>query len=413
MKNNALLADLKKSGYFYYSSLDFILCALNACMAFLVPFLSGRGLPNTSIGILLAANSAASVLFPPFFGVLADKLKSKRRTFMISLFLTVLSLLGVLVSRGFWLLLATTTIFAGARSANISLGDTWILSETSRASLDGSRINFGAVRMWGSVGFSLFCLLYYFAITKGGADVSVTFMISAGGAVLSFLAARLGKNRESGAGASLKPVTFRELRLGRLFKNYYFVTFLLVYVLMSSTMFFGQSYITNLMEDIGIDPAATGLFNSIRAFAEVPLLFALPFIVRRVGYKKALMATSVLYVAEQFWHIYATSFASLVGAQVLRGLASGVMFGTAVSYIFTLVPRSLSATAQTVASASAGLLGIVGNFFSGYIIDAFGIRSLFWLNGLLQAAGLVLFAAALLVGKVKKIPLHTEEEEAI
>lgn len=68
----------------------------------------------------------------------------------------------------------------------------------------------------------------------------------------------------------------KELKPGRLFKNYYYMTFLVVYVLMSCSMNFGQNYMSQLMEEVGGNAAFTGVLNFARSFLEIPLLFLSP-----------------------------------------------------------------------------------------------------------------------------------------
>ena len=104
MQNHAVTR--RNSGYLYYSAVVFFLYCALSCSAFTVALYDSRGISSAQVGILLAASSAVSIFSPPIMGLLADKLRSKRRTLMLCLLLGGLTdLLLPLLADSFWALL--------------------------------------------------------------------------------------------------------------------------------------------------------------------------------------------------------------------------------------------------------------------------------------------------------------------
>lgn len=400
-----LLADLRSHGYFYYSLLLCCYSAMFATTVFFVPYYVELGYSNSRIGIIMAANSAMASVFPPLLGLLSDKLRSKRKTLLFCLAVLGLTALCVpVVGKQFLLTLLIAALYNGLRYATVSIGETWAMSEVNCAAALGSRMSYGSVRAWGSLGYSLTCLAYYFCLNGTGASNAITMYGGAALALIAFCIAFAGKNKEqAGASAHTRTLSMKELKPGRLFKNYYYMTFLVVYVLMSCSMNFGQNYMSQLMEEVGGNAAFTGVLNFVRSFLEIPLLFLSPLLVRRLGYRSSLMISCAAFVVEQFFYIYAGGAAGVMLGQVIRGLSCGIMFSCAVSYIYSLVPRSLTATAQSICAGCNNIVSMLANLAGGFLIDALGIRSIFWVSAGIQLAAVLLFAGSLLLARLRRI----------
>ena len=87
------------------------------------------------------------------------------------------------------------------------------------------------------------------------------------------------------------------------------------------------------------------------------------------------------------------------------------------SYLFTLVPRSLAATTQTLNMALANVVSMVFYLLGGAIVDNMGVRTVYYLAAVIPAVGVVWFAVTLAIGKAKKIPRYDpaldETEQAL
>ena len=67
---------------FYFSLVEMMTWITIAGWGFIVPFLQETGLNSTQVGITIACNGLMGVIAPPFWGKLADKIRSARKVFI-------------------------------------------------------------------------------------------------------------------------------------------------------------------------------------------------------------------------------------------------------------------------------------------------------------------------------------------
>ena len=177
--------------------------------------------------------------------------------------------------------------------------------------------------------------------------------------------------------------------------------------------YLGLSYISQLLRDLGEQPVFVGVLGSIRALCEVPLLFFSQKIIKKLGYKKTLFIIGSALCIEQVSYVVCNAMWQVIAFQILHGAVNGLLVGSAVGYIFSLVPPELSATAQTFCGASCSALTIIGNLLSGWIIDTWGVRAIFVITTVSMLLAIVLFAITLLIGKIKKIRYYDAKTDPV
>lgn len=415
-KHSLYWQDLSRNGFFYYTALLFCYCAMFACEVFFVPYYMEVGFSNAQIGVIMALRSAAATVFPPFIGAFADKIRSKRRALTLCLLLVSLFIfLTPTVSGVYWLSLLIGALYNGFSSPVSSLAETWALTETERARSSGSRVRYGPIRAAASLGYALFCLFYSLLLQKTGGSNAIALYASVALGLISVGIAAGGRKWEHSAAAeSPHPaLTFRELKPGRLLHNYYYMTFLLIYAMMSCALNFAQNYISQLIVAAGGGASLSGTFNFLRAFLEIPMFFWAPRLERRFGYKKLLLASCLAFFLANMLYICFDSIPAILIGQGIAGMAGGLMFACALSYIFTLVPHSLSATAQTLSAGCNNIICMLANLAGGFLIDAFGIRSIYAVCAGILLLAFLLFWATLGIGRLRGIAPYTPESDPV
>ena len=407
--------------YAYYAAVFFFFCTCYACLTYTTAYYLDSGLSNTSIGVIQSVNSVFAFLVPPVMGILADKMRSTRKALVICVLLNIAGFIVTPNLRGFVPLLALSSAFAGTRNASDSLTMTWVATELDNArTQQGIHLNYGSVRVWGSVGYSLFCILLNILMDQAGLTIQGSFYIGAAGmlGMLTLLLMGNGKKPAPGStAAAAKPLTLRQLKPGRLFRNYYYMTYLVAYILIWLASCFGLNYTTNLLKEIGVSSAFLGTVSGIRAIFEMPGIFFSAKLAKKFGYEKCILASGVVFCLESFLFLTAHNSMMVLAAQALHGLFDGLFMGLYVSYLFTLVPRSLAATTQTLNMALANVVSMVFYLLGGAIVDNMGVRTVYYLAAVIPAVGVVWFAVTLAIGKAKKIPRYDpaldETEQAL
>ena len=214
--------------FVFFSSLEALFWAMMAPSAYTVVFMQDQGFNNSQIGLGLAAINLASFMFLPVWGMVADKIGSRRKTLLIlytgiAIFGTLTSILTGNVALTI-LLMFSVIVFRGSVSA---ITDSWLITEVNTPDLSGSRINYGPVRSAGSIGYALATLIFYFLFTRLNVSTRFNWLISASLAVACFILVSTYKETQSDRKAVpvSRKLSLKELKPGRLLKNYYFVTF--------------------------------------------------------------------------------------------------------------------------------------------------------------------------------------------
>lgn len=416
MQPTAELKMQTKRTYIYYAAVFFFFCTCYACLTYNTAYFLENGLSNTAIGVIQSLNSVGAFLIPPLVGLFADKIRSMRKAFLLCTGLNILFFAAYPCFRTFLPLLLYTTVFSGFRNSADSLSMTWVVSELERAKGRGISLNYGNVRFWGSVGYSLFCLLLNLFMSKFGLSTDGTFFIGAVGMGALFLLLLFppgGKEHPEESAAKQKVLTLKQLKPARLLKNYYYLTYLPVYILIWLASSFDLNYTTNLLEDIGVSTAFLGTVSGVRALFEIPAIFFSSKLAKKFGYEKCLIASGIVFTLESFLFLIAQDSAMVLGSQALHGLFDGMFMGLAIPYLFTLVPHSLAATTQTINMALANIVAMVFYLLGGMIVDNLGVRPVFYVAAAIPAVGVLWFLATLAIGKAKGIPRYDSASDPV
>lgn len=403
--------------FIFFASLEAVFWAMIAPSSYFVVFMYDQGFTNVEVGIGLAVNAIVNFIFLPIWGMVADRLGSKRKTLLILYVgVCISSVLTTFIVGNVWVTICLCGIVIAFRGSVPALTDSWLVEETNKPDKMGNRLNYGPIRMCGSIGYAIAAYLFYLLFNNLNMDTSFSFLFSAILCVFTYwLVASYHKVNPDAQESNVQRIKVKmsELAPKRLFKNYYFLTFAFIYMLISVPGNFGMSYIATLLGELGGAPVFVGAISSIRALCEVPTLLFSRKIINKVGYVKTLFIIGALLFTEQLSYIVCNQVWQVVAFQMLHGSINGLLLGAAVNYIFSLVPRELSATAQTFCTAACSITAIAGNFLSGLVIDAFGVRMIYIICTICIGSAIALFALSLFIGKRLQIPKYDAETDEV
>ncbi len=385
--------------HWLFSGVEFTYWFAAAASGYLTVFLQGRGMSSSEVGVIGAINSAVAILAAPFWGAISDKLRSIRKVLMLCLAVGAVLWAAVPLSSSIYLgplALAMVLIPVGSffRSPASSLKDSWVVQNANV-----HRLNYGSMRLWGSISYAIMAIGLSMILPSTG--VECTFYIYGIATIpLLVLVWRIKDD-----GQKVKSLSFREMQIGRLFKDYYFVTFLIFSVALNMPANTAMSFFPYLIDCVGGDTAQLGLVMGYKALLEIPVLILMVRMRRRFPFPVIIGMAAVMYVAESLLYSVASGMFSLVLISTFHGLGGGILIGAASNYIYGLTPDGLKATAQTVYGSMNSLAGIVGNLLGGYLMDTIGVRSFYCVAGLLILAALAFFTVSFPLGRLLKKPL--------
>lgn len=345
--------------------------ALFLAYGIVVPYfpvwLHARGLDPLQISTVTAAPLFLRLLITPGIGLLADRLGDHRLVISALAWAALAMVVGLAMASGYWPILALGVVFLLANGTMVPLIETVAVRAVRSAGLD-----YGRMRLWGSVTFIIANFLGGLAIEALGGGVAL-WMI--GGAVMLTIAAAYGlPGPAGGAPAFERPgVDWRSSTTARLLGSRLFVLFLVAigctHGAHATFYTFGALY----WQSQGLPAAWVGALWAIGVFAEV-LLFAFSApVVRRFGPVQLIAIGSGASVLRWAAMAFDPPLGLLVPLQVLHGLTYGASHLGAILFISRAIPSIAMGTAQALYSTiAAGLmLGVVG-LISGALYGAIG-----------------------------------------
>jgi PPP family 3-phenylpropionic acid transporter len=379
------LARLRPPGG-YVSRLGAFYAAAFLVIGVQLPFwpvwLAGRGLDAQQIAIVFAAAIWAKVVATPAIGALAD-LAASRRAVMGALAVIAFAAYAALWPiGGFWPLLLLCLVAGVAQSSLMPLGDSITL-----AAVRDDGVDYGRVRIWGSISFIAAALGAGAALSLLPPDATnnrVLLLVLATSVVL--IAACLTMP----ATARAPPVSgSRWAALGQLAgeRRFWILVVSAAALQASHQLYYGFG--TLYWRTIGFSDTVIGVLWAEGVVAEIVLFWFSATLVRRLGPLGLMALGGVAGVVR--WSLMGVlpGLAAAVMLQALHGCTFGASHLGAMHLMARSVPAGAGASAQSLYSAlSAGIGSGLVMLAAGTLYAAYGGQA-YPFMALLSAAGLV------------------------
>ncbi len=304
-------------------------------------FLKSRGLSAAEIGLIFALASWLRVVTTPAIAQIADRSGRAKTTLVILAALCLVIFAGFFKARGFWPILLVMLPAAVCFQPMIPL----VESQTMAAVLR-ERLDYGRIRLWGSLAFILGTVGAGALIT--GRTPDLVFYLVLGALALTLLAAFAlpAAPAQRHEGTPHNPL--------KLLGDRRFLLFLGAASLIqaSHAAYYGFSALH--WKAAGLSEATIGWLWAEGVAVEV-LLFAFSGAVMARASPAALLGLAAL-AGMLRWTVLAasTELAPLIAVQALHALTFGAAHLGAMHFIARAAPPGLAATAQSLYSAVSG-----------------------------------------------------------
>ena len=325
-------------------------------LPYLPVWLSWRRLGADQIAVLLAAPLFTRILFTPAISFAADRLGDRRKILIGLAWGSLISFLLLWAADGFFTILLATMLLAINWTTIMPLIETVAVSGIRFRALD-----YGRVRLWGSISFIVASLGAGFVIGRVGAGVVMPLLVAATALVI------LGVHllpRELTESASTSTPALRGLKLKDavdLFRAPLFLLFLLAASCVQASHALSYSFGSLQWRAQGIPAGAIGALWSVGVVAEIALFAVSGRVIAYCGTARLLMLAGL--AAALRWAFMAIDPPLLATAllQTLHAMSFGAAHLAAIHFMTHAVPPDRAATAQGLyAAVVAGLvLGLV------------------------------------------------------
>lgn len=377
-----------------------------AVNVYLPVLLSGLGYSPTMIGILQGIFEAAGLIFPVFVSSKVDR-KGNYGIVMILLGLLMVIVLPPLVLfNNFWVAAVVLAFFAIGFKGSVPVADALV----SRI-LGDDRVNYGRVRVLGSIGFVCITLLLQFTpLIDPDSAKSIAFWMGLPALLFSLSVAiipGLLKNRpheesrnpaDLGSGDGTVTSQSGTLTTGGWrtalaqfpfpFWAGIFLIFLGFLGMTPSQRFFSLY----VREYLHLESYA-GLW-ALSAAAEIPFMFLSGWFISRYGTGRILLLSLAAVAVRNLVYAVFPTFGGAVAGQLFNSICFGLFHPAAIIFVTERAPKRLMVVGMTLyTSVSVGIASVFGNVLGGIIIDNFGYRVLFTFFSVFPVIGILAFFA--------------------
>ena len=362
-----------------------VFVAIAAWAPYLSAYYQSLGISLGEIGLLLAMTSAVSLFSAPAWGIVHDRYPESRVLAPLAGALAALGASGLATVGASPLLIPSAAAFSAGAAGLLLVMDVRVL-EIARA----DRTRYAGVRVWGSISFIVFAPLIGVLADANGLRAIFLVMIPA--LVIGGLAATTLPGRS----ISVKAPSLRHAP-GTVLRHRPIALFLIGALVGWTAVSAQSSFFTIYLRSLGAPNDLVGWAWSVGAVGEVPAMFFFPFLARRFGVERLIVAGALVLVVRQVANVTFTDPSLLIVFSLFQGLGYSLMLVGGITFVSRHAPEGTAGTAQGIFTGVAlSLSTVLGSGLGGQLAGLLTIRGLFALSACMSAAAVVLIALAVL-----------------
>ena len=343
-------------------------------------WLKSRGLGPEEIGLAMALGIAVKIFANPLIAVAADR-HGERKRLMIALLLVATLVFSLFYwARDFWSIVIVILVFQAFWSPALPLMETLTMQTTKIEPL-----NYGRIRLWGSVTFIIGAWGMGELLSKGSVDL--VYWVTLGALILTFLSTlTLPDTRIAKPAGKKRPI--RDVLSDRTF-----VTFVVATALIQSSHGVYYTFGTIHWQSVGHSEAIIGWLWAEGVIAEVLLFMWGDRIVKRFGAARLITLAGIAGLIRWALTGVTDALPALMTLQLFHALTFGAAHLGAIHFIARRMAPSVSATAQSVYAATVmGLAMGVSAWVSGKLYSGFGSQAYYLMAVMAGLGGMIAYA---------------------
>ena len=339
--------------FFYAAAFGFV----GVSLPFWPVWLADKGLDAAEIGLLITAGTWVRIAAPAMVSHLADRCGERKRVVVLLTVAAFAAHLLFLAAEGFAALLAVSILAAFAFTPIIPMGENLALLFARTG-----RIDYGRVRLWGSIAFIAAAALGGRILGGAGPPVILT-MVLASLALGVFAALALPDARP--------PPARRRVPIAALLASPAMLVFLAAASLVQAGHAAYYGFATLAWRAAGIDDQVIGLLWAEGVLAEIILFAFGGALAARLGPARLLAIGAVAGIVRWSTLALSPTIPVLAATQTLHALSFGAAHLGAMLFLARTVAPEHSASAQALYSGVAmGLVMGGATILSGTLFDA-------------------------------------------
>ncbi len=368
-------------------------------------YLQFKSFNNMQIGIVLALAAILSVIIQPVIAAFADKTKKFSLRHIVMVLMVIVFLLAFLlyILPDSFLLTAAIYVLIGAASFTLNpLFNSMALEYLNL----GIPVNYGLARGTGSISFAVMSYLLGNLVDRFGAGILLlVFLICYCFTILSAVLFRV-RLPESMVSADLNPLSRVSVTqetesdtkdaapagIFSFFMKYRKLTLFLIGIAM---IFYSHSlintYLINIMDNVGGNSSDMGISLSIAAALELPAMAGFIYILKKINCSRLVKISAFFFLIKVIVTWLAPDVLMVHASQAFQILSYAILIPASVYYVNSIVEDRDKVKGQAMLGvASVGIAGTTANITGGKILDTLGVSPMLMLGTIVTAMGVII-----------------------
>lgn len=408
-----IVSDSSKKLTLKYTNIQIFHVIVSAVVGgYATTFLLYKDFTTTEIGFAFAMASIISIIIQPPIAAFADKTKSIsiRQINMFFMFIGLVAGIIMFLANNYKSVVLITYIII--RCIQITLG-ALINSLAMEYVNKGYQINYGLARGMASLAFAIFSTILGFLISRKNPDLLmpifillyIILMIS----TYYFRLDTMGEGQESyiikDKSVSIDPrnkikdkseeIIEKNISSSGLIEflknNKLFTVFVIGFALVSYSEVTINTYLINIIDDVGGDSESLGTALAIAAICELPVMFSFSRLLTRIKCSSLIKISAFFYFLKALTTLLATNIFMVYFAQALQMFSFAIFIPASVYYVNAIIPKKDSVKGQTILSvAIQAIAGVLANVVGGRLQDLHGTSLMLLVGTLVTLVGMLI-----------------------
>lgn len=388
-------------------------CAINS---FAAVYLHAKHFENTQIGFILSFAAILSMLLQPLVASFADKSKKiTLRYMMLTLMFMVLGL-GILLYLLPDSFLLITVIYILINAIEYTLNPLFN-SLAMEYMNQGVPMNYGLGRGIGSIAFAIMSFALGYLVDTFNANVILpVFLLCYLLVILSTFLFKetlpsLSKEQQALFGPAETTESGKERASSNLFEfcinHRTFMVMLCGVAMVFYSHVLINTFLINIMENVGGNSSDMGLSLSIAAALELPTMALFILIVRKIKGSSLIKISALFFTVKALITLMATNVALVHVSMSLQLISFALFTPASIYYVNDLIEKENRVKGQSMLGvANIGVAGTLANLTGGRLLDTFGVEKMLLMGTVVTGIGFILICLSV------KEPVKIQESEA-
>ena len=358
--------------------------------SFAAVYLQHKGYTNSELGVILAFGSIICLFLSPGLAGLMDKSDSftaeKGLAGLLAFQIVSIVIIHFLIPGKSVILSVFYASFLACMICTNPMNTQLCMSISAK----GVHINYGACRGIGSLTYSITSILLGAAIERSSPEIMLP--IAAVLIVLQIATLWVMYRRTKALPPTEKASSDKEEStglIGFMLKYRRYSVFLIGTSLLYFTHCLFNTYFINIVRNLGGDASDMGRITGFMAFVELPAMFLLDTLCRKVHISKIMRISMVFFAAKFVVSTFAPSLTVLFACQIFQGLGFAFVVPGLVRYAEAVIPAADSAKSQALSYNTSTLGYIFSSFLGGMMFDNLPVKTALVISCVIAVVGLV------------------------